>query len=216
MKRLIAIIVIVTAIAAGAIGCSTPPEEVSTPAETVSLESTATEPPTEEPPTPTTAATATVEEEVTAEPTDAEEDLTSTPELTVTSAVTETEAGSYDWAELVEDELAKHEPGDAARGEELYTSYGCVACHGQITDSASAAVGPWLGDIAERGGQVVEGWSAAQYVYQSILHPNDIIAADCPAGPCIGPPSDMRQDLAVVLADNPQDMADLLAFLLGQ
>ena len=213
MKRLIAITVIVAALVAGLIGCASPPEEASTPTEAISLESTATEPPaepttappTEEPPTPTSAATATVAEEP-----------TSTPEPTPTSTPEFTEIDPDNWPELVEDLLARLDPGDPARGEELYTSYGCVACHGQLTDSTTAAVGPWLGDIAERGAEMIEGRPAAQYVYESLLYPNDVIAAECPTGPCIGPPSDMRQDLATVLAENPQDMADLLAYLLGQ
>jgi mono/diheme cytochrome c family protein len=134
------------------------------------------------------------------------EELCATPPIT------------YEWAESVEDELAKHEPGDAARGEELYASYGCVACHGQLDNPDSATVGPWLGDIAENGGERIPDTSAIQYVYESILHPNDFIAPDCPTGPCPGPPSPMRQDYAVVMGgeEQAQDMADLLAYLLGQ
>jgi cytochrome c2 len=224
MKRLTAITVIVAALATGLIGCASPPEEASTPTEAISAESTATEapaepttaPPTEEPPTPTTAATAAVEEEATAEPTAAEEEPTATSEPTPTSVPEITEIDPENWPEVVEDLLAGLDPGDPARGEELYTSLGCVACHGQLTDSATAAVGPWLGDIAERGAEMIEGRPAAQYVYESILYPNDVIVAECPAGPCPGPPSDMRQDLATVLAENPQDIADLLAYLLGE
>ena len=123
----------------------------------------------------------------------------------------------YDWADLVEDELAKHEPGDAVRGEDLYISgYGCNACHGLLDNSGSAAIGPWLGDIAERGGNLVDGQSAEQYVYRSILEPNEFIAPECPTGPCSGPVSNMPQDFANKMSSNPQDMADLLAYLLGQ
>ena len=124
----------------------------------------------------------------------------------------------YEWAESVEDELAKHESGDAGRGEELYASYVCFTCHGQLDDpdSATVTVGPWLGDIAESGGERIPGTSAMQYVYDSILHPNDFIAPDCPNGPCDGPPSQMRQDLAELMGNNPQEMADILAYLLGQ
>lgn len=122
----------------------------------------------------------------------------------------------YPWAEDVEEELAKHEPGDPARGEELYTSYTCVVCHGNLADESSATIGPWLGDIAERGDEQVPGQSAAQYVYDSILYPNDFIAPECPTGPCAGPPSSMRQDFRYAMADTPQDMADILAYLLGQ
>jgi len=102
----------------------------------------------------------------------------------------------------------------------LYASYVCFTCHGQLDDpdSATVTVGPWLGDIAESGGGRIPGTSAMQYVYDSILHPNDFIAPDCPTGPCPGPPSPMRQDYAQVMGgeDQAQDMADLLAYLLGQ
>jgi mono/diheme cytochrome c family protein len=122
----------------------------------------------------------------------------------------------YDWAEDVEDELAKHDPGVPARGEELYTSYTCIVCHGNLEEEGSATIGPWLGDIAERGDEQVPGQSAAQYVYHSILYPNDFIAPECPTGPCAGPPSTMRQDFRYAMATTPQDMADILAYLLGE
>ncbi|MCA9920254.1 MAG: hypothetical protein KC445_20000, partial [Anaerolineales bacterium] len=76
-------------------------------------------------------------------------------------------------------------------------------------------IGPWLGEIAEVGATRVEGQTASQYVYESILHPNDYIAPDCATGPCVGPPSAMVQDLAFRMSSNPQDMVDLLAYLVG-
>lgn len=125
---------------------------------------------------------------------------------------------TFEWPETVDEFLALDEisPGDPTNGEALYTSYTCIVCHGSIDDASSATIGPWLGDIAERGGTRVEGESAEQYIYRSILYPNEFIAPDCPTGPCTGPPSAMRQTFAFDMGSNPQDMADIIAYLLGQ
>ena len=126
------------------------------------------------------------------------------------------EPSSFDWAANVDDFLASVEPGDAANGADLYQSYGCVACHGDVAVEGSNPVGPWLGNIAEDGATRVEGQTAVQYVYNSILDPNAFIAPDCPNGAC-NDPSAMRADYAFAIAGNsPQDMADLLAFLVGE
>ena len=121
-----------------------------------------------------------------------------------------------DWPETVEELLAQDDvsPGDGVNGEALYTSLTCVVCHGNLSDASSATIGPWLGDIAERGGSLVEGESAEQYVYRSVLAPDEYIAVDCPLGPCAGPTSAMRQDFAFAMEF--QDMVDLLAYIFGQ
>ena len=106
-------------------------------------------------------------------------------------------------------------PGDPARGEELFASYGCNACHGNLADSASAAVGPWLGNIGVDGATRVPGYDAQQYVYESILNVNAFIAPDCPTGPCVMP-SSMRADFGSAMATTPQDMIDLLSYLVGE
>jgi mono/diheme cytochrome c family protein len=127
---------------------------------------------------------------------------------------------TFPWAETVEEFLAEQvdAEGDAANGETLFAStYGCAACHGNPKDEAAqpATVGPSLANIAEDGATRVEGESAAQYVYHSILYPNDVIAPDCPNGPCTEP-SAMPNTFAVSMGNNPQDMADILAYLLGE
>ncbi len=123
---------------------------------------------------------------------------------------------TYDWPELVEDFLPLQNPGDPVRGEELYTiTYGCAGCHGQMDNEASAAVGPWMGNITEVGGTRVEGQDAEQYTYHSILYPSDFIVPDCPTGPCAGPPSTMPANFPQRMGENPQDMSDILAYILG-
>jgi mono/diheme cytochrome c family protein len=124
------------------------------------------------------------------------------------------EPDTYEWAESVDDFLASVEPGDAANGADLYQSYGCAGCHGDVAVDGSNGVGPWLGEIGEVGATRVEGQTAAQYVYTSILDVDAFIAPDCPNGPCTG---GMLGDFATRISGNsPQDMADLLAFLVGE
>ncbi len=125
---------------------------------------------------------------------------------------------TYEWPEFAEEFMAGPDvtpPGDPARGEELYTvTYGCSACHGSLDGTTPAAIGPSLTNIETDGGTRVEGQDAMQYVYHSILYPSDHIAPDCPTGPCAGPPSAMPANFGARMGENPQDMADLLAYLL--
>jgi len=105
-------------------------------------------------------------------------------------------------------------PGDAANGQTLYqATYACTSCHGDPAVAGSNNVGPWLGDMAERGGTIVDGYAAADYTYESILNPNAHIAAECPAGPC-ATPSGMPGNFSVRIRD-PQAMIDLLTYILG-
>ncbi|NCF66630.1 MAG: c-type cytochrome [Chloroflexi bacterium] len=122
----------------------------------------------------------------------------------------------YEWQESVEEFNEEFPEGDAARGEELFLSYGCTGCHGNLEDDTSALVGPWLGDITERGAEQIDGYSAADYVYESILESNAFIAPDCPTGPCVGPPGAMPDNFDLRMGENPQDLRDLMTFLLGE
>jgi len=109
--------------------------------------------------------------------------------------------------------------GDPVRGEELYNiTYGCMACHGNPAEEGSNAIGPWLGNIAEDGATRIEGYTAADYMYESILLPSAYIAPDCPNAPCTGPPSAMPANFGDRMAtmDMPlQEMADIMSYLLG-
>ncbi len=105
--------------------------------------------------------------------------------------------------------------GDPAAGQELYNlTLGCVACHGDPAVAGSAAIGPWLGDIAVTGATRIEGYTSADYVYDSILLPSDFIAPDCPNGPCTGPPSTMPANFGMRMTSL-QEMSDVMSFLLG-
>lgn len=128
------------------------------------------------------------------------------------------QASAFLWPETVEEFLVfennevKIEPGDRERGEQLYISYGCTACHGDPKVEGSNKVGPWLGNVSEVGTTRQAGVSSLQYGYTSILEPNSYISPNCPTGLCASP-SAMPFRYYVDMADSPQDMADLLAFL---
>ncbi|HSM55270.1 MAG TPA: cytochrome c [Candidatus Sulfomarinibacteraceae bacterium] len=103
--------------------------------------------------------------------------------------------------------------GDPENGQQLYeVTYACQACHGNLDDEGSAAIGPWLGDIEETGATRIEEYTAADYVYESILKPDAFIAPECPPGPC-AEPSGMPGTFGQQMTE--QDMADVLSFLLG-
>lgn len=123
---------------------------------------------------------------------------------------------TYDWPESVTEFQEREEiaAGDPERGMTVYQANACNSCHGQPETPGSAAVGPWLGEIGTVGATRIEGVGAQQYVYDSILHPNNFIVPECPTGPC-AEPSAMLATFAFNLSLNPQDMADLLAYLLG-
>jgi mono/diheme cytochrome c family protein len=107
------------------------------------------------------------------------------------------------WEELPE--------GDVSAGDEAYLAQGCSGCHG-VPDADPAnhfGVGPHLGDIAIVAATRVNGMSAEQYIYESILNPNEFVVVDCPLGACIDP-SQMRLDFGDVLSQ--QGMADLIAY----
>lgn len=111
-------------------------------------------------------------------------------------------------------ELANQVTPDPAAGQQLYEiTYGCSACHGKLDDPGSNAVGPWAGDFADVGATRVDGYTAADYMYESILLPSAYIAPDCPTGPCAGPPSGMPANFGTRMSL--QDMADVIAYLLG-
>ncbi len=123
---------------------------------------------------------------------------------------------TFDWPENVSDYLVEFPDGDAALGKEQYVTYGCSGCHGVPDEGVAAAVGPNLADIAAVGATRVEGQTAEQYVYHSILFPSDFIAPECPNAPCTGPPSAMNANFPDRMAASPQDMANILAYLLGE
>ena len=98
-------------------------------------------------------------------------------------------------------------PGDAARGAELFTQSAngappCSTCH---TLDGSTVVGPSMQGYGARAGSRVSGKSAEDYTLESITQPASFIAP--------GFPNVMYTNYAAAFA--PQDMADLMAYLLS-
>ena len=110
------------------------------------------------------------------------------------------------------EDVAELPAGDAANGEQLYqVTYGCAACHGQIDQEGTNAVGPWAGAFKNRE-DTQPGYTAAEYLYESILLPSAYISPECPTGPCAGPPSAMPNNFPLRMTI--QEMSDMMAYLL--
>jgi mono/diheme cytochrome c family protein len=109
------------------------------------------------------------------------------------------------------DSVSELPEGDAANGEGLYTSFGCVGCHGDPAVEGSNGVGPWLGNISVVGAQRIEGLDDAhQYVYESILNPGDFLAPECPPNGDACPngmPPNFGDRMTL------QEMADIIAYI---
>lgn len=120
---------------------------------------------------------------------------------------------TYEWQETAEDFYAEFPDGDPTVGEELFLSYGCSGCHGTMDGSMAANVGPSLIDYPDVGGTRIEGYSAEEYLYESILYPSEFISQECPNGPCGGPPSAMPANFPLRMGENPQDLRDLMSYI---
>jgi hypothetical protein len=107
--------------------------------------------------------------------------------------------------------VAELPPANAATGEKLFlTSYGCTACHGDPRVPDSNMVAPHLANIARIAAQRVPGVSASQYIYDSILYPNNFVAPNCAHDQPCATPSVMPSYGDVLPL---QEMSDLVAYL---
>jgi cytochrome c2 len=98
--------------------------------------------------------------------------------------------------------------GDANSGEKLFLQSindapACASCHDLTHEKLT---GPGLQGISQRAGGRVEDQSAAEYIYLSIVRPSRYIVR--------GFSNRMYTDYEGKL--EPQDIADLIAFLLTQ
>ncbi len=95
--------------------------------------------------------------------------------------------------------LPKGNPDNGAR---LFTSLGCISCHSQEKDKR--LVGPSFYGLWGRAATRKPNYSAAEYIYESIVSPNAYIVDTYPSGV-------MPQTYAKQLS--PQDMADMIAWI---
>ncbi len=89
--------------------------------------------------------------------------------------------------------------GDAAQGEALFASLGCVGCHSL---DGTPGAGPSVAGIAARAGNMVAGQSAADYLRQAIVEPAAYVVEGYPP---IMPAYDTLSEA---------DLAALVAYLL--
>ena len=61
-------------------------------------------------------------------------------------------------------------------GLDLFMRKGCASCHNGPQTTARVAVAPSLTDVAEWAGDRKPGFSAAQYVHESIINPPAFIS----------------------------------------
>ncbi len=164
-----------------------------------------------ETPAPAEAETVTATVEPTVAPTVAGgETLTATQEITATSQVTSAEeaatpeaAEADPYAGLPEDLKAAMAEADPARGQQLTLQNGCVGCHS--LDPNQPMAGPTWHNLAETAATRMPGRTAAFYLYDSIVNPNDYIVEGYP-------PNLMIQTFAETIST--QDLADIIAYLL--
>ena len=64
-------------------------------------------------------------------------------------------------------------------GEYLFVNQGCAGCHSLNEDEV--IVGPSMYGLIDRSGDKVPGLSAEEYIYQSIVYPNEYIVEGYPA-----------------------------------
>ncbi len=105
-------------------------------------------------------------------------------------------------------------PGNVGRGSALYNGrLACFTCHGQQGLPGSNTVGPPIDGIGTEAATRIQGLTAAQYLYESILDPNAAIAPLCAGGQPCAEPSTMPFYGELL---SPAEMADLVAFLIQQ
>ncbi len=97
--------------------------------------------------------------------------------------------------------------GDVATGDQLYNANNsCAACH-TLVEGVDIFGYPSMFGIAERAGTTREGYSAEEYLRESIVLPCEFLAAE--AVVC-----QMPRNYGERL--DAQDVADLIAFLMTQ
>ena len=201
-----------------------PPTE---PAATPAVEPTATVAPTPAPTAtaePTPAPTATAEPTATAAPAasaevtgateidaaavmatglSASDSAETAPVTGSSSAPLSGSANSVAEADLLPGLTAALADADPARGQQLTVQNACTACH--ALDPALVMPGPTWHGLADRAGQRVAGQSAAYYLYNSIVHPNDYVVEGYLAGIMLSTYKDTVGE---------RDLADIIAYLL--
>jgi sulfur oxidation c-type cytochrome SoxX len=91
------------------------------------------------------------------------------------------------------------------RGQVVFSTAGCTACHA-ISGISSGTVGPVLDGLATRAGSTVSGLTAEEYIHQSIIDPSAYVVPGFTDGV-------MPQNFGEILTE--EQINDLVAFLLS-
>lgn len=105
--------------------------------------------------------------------------------------------------DLPEDFVTELAEADPENGAQLVVSTGCTACHS--LEEGVRLVGPSWYSLATHAAEHVEGQSATEYLYFSIVHPNDYLVESYPANV-------MPQNYEDLLST--EAIADMVAYLL--
>lgn len=110
---------------------------------------------------------------------------------------------------------AEWEAGDPVRGQILFEEvYACAGCHGgSDADASWAGTGPWLGNIVENVSQRIPDVEPEEYIYESILEPGVFVVPGYANGLM---PQDYPNRMGINPEVTPQDMQDIIAFLMEQ
>ena len=138
--------------------------------------------------------------------------LTTTPVATTTTVVTNT--GVVTAADTItatsDVTTTAAAPPAPAEVAAIVTKGTCFACHViPGVPTAVGQVGPNLSNIGVDGATRIAGYTAEQYIRESLLKPNDFLAPECPTGPCL--PNLMVQNLGETLT--PEEIDTLVAYL---
>jgi mono/diheme cytochrome c family protein len=103
----------------------------------------------------------------------------------------------------IADLAARVAQADPARGQLLYTQYGCIGCHGTAVNGPA----PYIGGTGSRAATRRAGYSATAYLYESITNPNAFIVQGYPTGL-------MPQNFKQTIPES--DLLNLIAYIAGQ
>ncbi len=103
-------------------------------------------------------------------------------------------------------------PVQGEDAEDIILNSGCGSCHKIGTLGEAHKVGPDLSNIGNIAAERIEGMTAEEYIYQSIVDPNAYIVTDCPNTPCLA--NIMPRDYTSRLSPGQIDI--MVAYLLEQ
>lgn len=122
------------------------------------------------------------------------------------------EAEANDEVTVSRDFLVPPSEDPVFAGQLVYNQFGCGACH-TMEGISAGVVGPNLSQIATVAATRIDGYTAEDYIRESILMPGAYISPDCPTGPC-AEPSVMPATFGEQMTED--QINNLLTFLLSK